>query len=1140
MGLTTSDINSTFRRARAEVRVAGRLASGVIGVDVSMGLSQANAEATVHFKTRPSFAEEKKPIEIWAVINGKPEIIFKGVLTGIAWEYFPGVVTLEARDKLSRLRQKWGGPDREYSSQDSAAVVQNAVEAWGIASSETSIESSGEWTLGTVDPVILASGQPFWPFVEEVDRLEGYKTYTDRAGVIRRGRVSGNVGVGSAFAYSQGQNILRCKRRRSNIDIINYCQIKGIVYQGYAIGGEGVAEAWADNPFVDDPPRFQGPTIQSNLVEDNVTALAFARRMVADGNRRPETYELEVFGNPKLSPRMVIGIAHDEVETGSGRFVIDRIQHSFRGPTFRTSITTLGGNIVATETNLPPVAVFDLKLFQEAEDTGSGIVPIVVAIADGSASYDQDGETLAWSWALSVDAGTVTPGSGSATVHRAVIEGATELSVTLTVTDAAGATNVLGPLTYPLTVGTLLIEPLYSAEDGMLAASGDGEQSWGEWSVPGGGPTCLMPKAPPWGELWGADNGHLYATIDDLATPAVDLGAPNGSVACTAVWVHEEDSTRGHAAFEDGKAYLLTIDPATPAATWVLAGTLPEGPVVEIREAYGTFGQLRATAGQGYYGSEDGGATWTLLHSFDVAWRMTAGFDSNLASGLNDPAPLYAESGSAPTLPGGTEHIRGLSFGWRQPELYLADDLGNLLRSDDLVSASVVDTAPAIVNHSERSGNADGVVYHACGDGSGDNGIVKTIRNEDPFFVRRTGTRKPFMVGYGPARLPAVAVDFVFATFGLSGALDGWHRYAFGVWSHGAMPQAAWRWVQLVAHPYNKERWLALGFPEADWNSTEFAVDSGGTNIVTLTGGVSPLWMTDDGGATWSPVTLPASMIVHSVAKLYAIGWQEQSGRWFACGQDLENFDDFAYFLYGATASDGVGYKPTDSYKIVYWCASGAGGDMIIFEEDGPGLGTNGRLAYVPNDGTTWQLGSWEANVVDGWEQPRGPGDTIRGSREFWQINLRSDRGVVHWTDYREIDPASETGAPDERPNDAAGNFQYLAVGDTHLFIASNDGTNHGIYRRPHATWEPTGAPDYPIGVSDLIYSCVTDRQSRRLFVSLVQLSSTFTFIVHDGSAFATIALPDPAIGTAHSGAGGIYKDLRGVPYAALGTAVLA
>lgn len=1150
MGLTASDINSSQQEITVEVRVDGRKVSNLFGVDVSMGLSQVNSEATVHFTSRPSFAEEKKPIEIWAGYNGKTEIIFKGELTGTVWEYFPGVVTLEARGPLARLRLKWGGEDRTYSSQDSGAVIQNAVEAMGISSSQTHIESSGTWTLGTAQPVVLKSGEPFWPTVEEIDKLEGYRTYTDRAGVIRRGRVSGNVGGGGhAFSYAQGENITRCRRRRTNADIINYCQIVGLNYLGYQIGGPGVAEAWADNPFVPDPPRFQGPTIQSNLVEDNDTALSFARRTVADGNRRPEVYEAEVFGNPKLDPLRVIALEHDEVETGSGRFVIDRVQHTIRleAATFRTNITTLGGNIVATETNLPPLAVFDLKLFQEAEDTGSGVESRIVVIADGSASSDPDGDTLTYDWSLAVDAGSAAPATGSDAVHRAVISGAaTELTVTLTVTDADGATGVLGPLSYPLTAGTLYVEPLYLAwQGGLLEATGDGEQNWGDYTVAGGGDTDTPPFAADQGSIWGDETGEIFASIDYLATDPVSLGSPHGAVACTATWVHELDSTRIWAAFADGAVYSGVMDWGSVSATWEARGTVPDDPVVEIREAVGTFGSLRATAGAGYYSSEDGGETWVLIDTFvGAAARMAAGFEENLASGTGDPAPLYAETGTLPTVPMGVTDIPALTIGWREPALYAADDAGGLYTTDDTFAALTLhaDSTPARVNHMIRSGNADGVIYLAVGDGTGaDNGLMKWIPGvAAPWWVRKMTDRALLKVGYGPARRAAVQVRFVVGTYRLSGALDGFWLYDFGTWARIAPPQSNWAWLAVAAHPYNARRWLALGMSGSEFDTYGYTSHLELSGTATLrTSGVSPLWLTDDAGATWQEVPLPGTGL-DPYGGITAIGWQEQSGRWFAVGdtQNSGGTTTTACYWTGSRAGDARLTRPTvPTFQSVLWCASGASGEFLASEEDSPGLGTNGRLTYIPNDGATWTGETWKTNAIDGWNHPRGMLDTIRGTRAFWQVSTRSPTGIVYWTDYRETDPASDTSGAETRPNDATGAYQYLAVGDTHLFINSNESGASGIYRRLHASWEPTGAPDYPI--SGTMYGCVTDRQSRRLMVSYVNASGVLQFVGHDGNGFAPIALPHADFQSANAGYGAIYKDNRGCPFAAMGEAPL-
>jgi hypothetical protein len=304
------------------------------------------------------------------------------------------------------------------------------------------------------------------------------------------------------------------------------------------------------------------------------------------------------------------------------------------------------------------------------------------------------------------------------------------------------------------------------------------------------------------------------------------------------------------------------------------------------------------------------------------------------------------------------------------------------------------------------------------------------------------------------------------------------------------------------------------------------------------TSGVSPLWLTDDGGLTWTAVVLPGSG-ADPYGGITAVGWQDQSGRWYALGdtQNSGGSTTTACVWSGSGAGDATLTRPTvPTYQNVLWGISGAGGDFILSEDDSPGGGTAGRLAYIASDGATWAGETWFTSV-SGWDQPRGPLDCIKGGRAFWQVNLRTDRGIASWDDYRETDPASNTGGVETRPNDVDIDAQYLAVGDTHLFIASNEGGSIGFYRRPHATWQPSGAPDYP--VSGTVWSIVTDRQTRALAVGYATVAGTPQFIAHDGRVWTAIPLPDAALATANAGYGGIYKDIRGTPYAALGEAVL-
>src|SRR5262245_22663223 len=100
MPVSTSQINSLYQKLTLDVRVDGRPVRNLWGADVSMGATQANASATVHFTSRPSFAEEKRSIEIWAGYDGRTDKIFDGELTGLVWSYAPGVVSLQCQDLL--------------------------------------------------------------------------------------------------------------------------------------------------------------------------------------------------------------------------------------------------------------------------------------------------------------------------------------------------------------------------------------------------------------------------------------------------------------------------------------------------------------------------------------------------------------------------------------------------------------------------------------------------------------------------------------------------------------------------------------------------------------------------------------------------------------------------------------------------------------------------------------------------------------------------------------------------------------------------------------------------------------------------------------------------------------------------------
>lgn len=1046
------EIAATFQRLALDVRIAGAQAAGVFGVDVSAGLSQINAQVTIHLTQRSASAEEGAAVEVWPSINGLSAVVFKGEIVGPSWESFPGIVALDARGMLARARLEWGGDDRTYTDEDDADIIFNLLNAMAIPDDRMHIESSG-WTLATVQELVLKSGQAFWPTIEEIDRLAGFKTFDKPDGTIWRQRVSASAGPAPAFTYEQGVNIISVHRRRSREGIVNKVIVTGLTYEGIQIGGPGVAEAQAPNPFVPTPPGYITRDERSDLVEADGKAQEIADRMVSDLNRRPESYEVETTLNMLLQPGMTVRLIHDDVESGSATVLIDRVQHTLRAASFRTTFTTSGGNLLGTAvSNLPPSIVLDVKLFLEALDTGSAIERMVVVVADASATTDPDGDETAivFDWALTLDTGTIDPATATGTglsLVRAVISGAaTELTIVLIATDAGGAAVTLTRVV-PIDASTLYVEDLYSAEGTIIAASDDPTVPWHEQTVPGGAAaTCLMPIAPAWGQLWGCDDGHIYATTatDMLRSAPTDLGQPHGAIACTAVWVHELDQTRAWAAFNDGKVYFGVVVPTAPSATWTLRGTAPAGPVQEIRESFGALGSLRITAGNGYYGSEDGGATWTLIHDFESqAWRMAGGWDTNLASALDNDDPLYAETGTVPTLPvldPVVRHIRGISFGWRLPDLYLADDQARLLRADDLVTATHVDDAPAGVNHLIRSGNVDGVVYAALGDGTGGGGVMKSIRLEAPWYERQTDTRAVFMVGYGPAHLPIVPVEVLVPTWAGGTGNDGlWHYIPGTGWVlHNSGLPTGWRWVYGVANPANLDEWVMLGVPDNAYSSPSFV----NSQSIHVDGGVlkatdtsdSPIWRTDDGGASWAAVDL-------SVPTTY--GSRED---WFVDALFMD-FDDTGALHVAGHLNDNTG---ADGGRLVRW--------------RGDPAGTIAAQQLTP------EVGASHAGIDIFGMATGQDGDLIICAVDSRTISVSGVKALMLWT---ATHPAPET--PPEvigYPNES--NSRWLScVPGTRLLagqLSDNGGTVVGsIYSLDYRASVAVGGSNFSDGISNQI-----------------------------------------------------------------------
>lgn len=734
MSIRDTILSGTLLEIAVEVRIDGTLVPDVLEVQTSAGFDQINAEATIVCAARPSWALEGQAVEIHAGYNGEVAQIHGGVVIGFDWETWSPRVGILCQDKLARARETWGGAERVYTNQTDEAIARNLLEALGIPSSQASITLSGV-LRGTIQEVVLATGDTPWSLLARLARWAGCRIFSGTNGIIYGRRVSGGTGATAAWTFQQDVDILRAKRSRSTRDICNQFTMKGLTYEGIEVEGS----ASASNTYLDAlmppdlRPYFVGDEEQDDLIESEADAIAVAQREVADRNRRPEGADLEVIGNPLLQPAMTGGIDASDLEVANGLVFLVNVKHSITldPPNWTTSVRTTGGNLSGYNA-AAPIAQLKIDLVLEALDDGSGPAGLIVAVASSIGSFDPDGseDGLTYDWEISAVGGapSSTTQTGGAVCRFTLPATATSVTVVLTVTDPDGLTGT-AQATRAIVPAELPVEDLSTAEGVVVAYSSDGQQTWREPVLPGGTTAaCLAPFAAEWGQIWGAADGHCYATFDAGAS-LIDLGQPCGTSAeLTALWIHELTNTRLWAANAAGVVAFGELNLTTKTVSWSVRGTIGAGPVVELRESIAQLGTLAAMAGQGYYLSTDSGSTWTLKDSGDTAGRLADGFGKNVYTFLNDDRPLRIVDSPDPIFPDldpPVRHVRAVTFGWRVNRLYCADDQGRLFIGEPPnYDMQLADTTLAIVNHMQRSGNVDGVIYLAVGDGTDNAGGV--------------------------------------------------------------------------------------------------------------------------------------------------------------------------------------------------------------------------------------------------------------------------------------------------------------------------------------------------------------------------------------------------------------------------------
>jgi hypothetical protein len=490
--------------------------------------------------------------------------------------------------------------------------------------------------------------------------------------------------------------------------------------------------------------------------------------------------------------------------------------------------------------NPPPVA----RITHSAAVIGD---PQIVVNVDGSGSTDADGAVVSYAWTDNSAAFVSLTGyptfetpheftTPSAVFVYPYMSGMPDPIITLTVTDNAGQP---GTATITVPVAALLRDLPTKGKRIVLASSGAAYVSvnGGLDFTPIGSLSGVTAVAGAGGFIIiGTDSGDVYIAANDSATATkvftmtaavADIAvAPRAtsSVAVLAVDGTLAISTSSGQAFAD--AYSPLVFGSSCAWNQDVANEL--GVVGDI-VAYTRNGGLLWTVDT----SGLPGGSWTSSQR-DVRIRYAGGSPG-----------LYAATGAAWVATAVTGAVTAISEGHNDLCVAAGTTVYHVGETDIISSVDIAKTTHRIA----RDPTSTTLAMLAT---SG--GLCKTLDNfatvgvlafegtpvTDVDFLREGGA------GGADILLPVAGTVDVAGVWLYTVGI-GWVR------KNGATLPSSIGFIKVVADPFNRDRWAALGSaPAGGYVYTAGGVICAGTESAPL----SPLWLTEDAGATWVPVVL--------------------------------------------------------------------------------------------------------------------------------------------------------------------------------------------------------------------------------------------------------------------------------------------
>jgi hypothetical protein len=791
--------------------------------------------------------------------DGATELIGTHEIDASGVNLAPNELEIRCTGILSRTKERIGEPpsivdgeaEQEYvaiwEGATASVIIAGILNMYGITA--YSLEDDGH-TYGNIEPVGLLTSDNGWALIEQMDEIEGYKTFDGPDGVVRRTPFAGiPSGVGRTLV--EGVDIYTGKLDESRTGTYNRVIISGLPQ----IGSTGVdfvptAQRDAPSPWIPSPPTYRAYTFSSALLETEEDCDRMAARKLGELNRLRGELPFELaLGDATLRPGMSIAIDSEHLDVRTGvRFWVVEVVHDL-GDGFNTSGTLLmASEGTGWSPNQAPIAIIDASAKAEtlADDT-----EIVVVALDGSASYDPELGVLgivSYSWAG--DPVDPTPFDSAMRATAIYEDGIPDDAwIELTVTDDLGKTGK--SRIYPAAQGLPVKQrDLISAELTRTQATRDGGATWNSTSPAVAGMVVTEFAAAEYALVADGD-GDLYKVLADDSSVEVLAGE---DITAASISLENGDPERktGRTWAGDATGGVWRSYADGDMGTWELVGTIPGGlPINYIGESPFQEGDLEAASGPSSWRSFDAGANWSAQYTHPnaalTARRIASGFgkswigysgpdgddmgESRLQE-RDDAIDLDFPEDARPAS------ILGLALDPFEDVIYVLDidgDGNGRTWTGDSANGGLL--APGAAwddaewgepRHMIRDGTASGYLYIAA-----EKALLKSVDGLQTILVLKelSGGAEGMMLGYGAERVLAIVATTVKNDLGVGKVLH--------LGTSPQTPPAAW-----YAIDYDDSAWTPDIALVSDISASYALVPgTGWTSYATGTVANSQLWL---------------------------------------------------------------------------------------------------------------------------------------------------------------------------------------------------------------------------------------------------------------------------------------------------------